>query len=90
MARRGIAGAKERPAGEYDWKEDRFEMIIRFNHRKKAEETMVDAQVWCCSSSDCRIWMRQEFTLDPNPSCPVCGAEMHLANRRVPPMGKSP
>ncbi|MFD2613924.1 cold-shock protein [Paenibacillus gansuensis] len=49
-----------------------------YNSRKKPlEETPVEmTAIWSCTSETCNCWMRDNFALDAEPTCPQCQSEM--------------
>ncbi|EDW6383958.1 cold-shock protein, partial [Salmonella enterica subsp. enterica] len=48
------------------------------NYRKKTLEEIPEENtpVWTCTSDDCNGWMRDNFTFDYSPVCPLCSSEM--------------
>lgn len=55
-----------------------------FPNKKLAPLNEVEAMIWKCTGPDCRGWMRQEFSLQARPQCPLCSSEMGLAKQKVP------
>ncbi|OXM84870.1 cold-shock protein [Paenibacillus rigui] len=45
---------------------------------KKTMEPVQEEQtsVWMCSNEECSCWMRENFSLDRTPDCPICHASM--------------
>lgn len=56
------------------------------NYRKKTTEEIPEelTPVWTCTSDDCNGWMRDNFTFDYSPSCPLCSASMEKGTRMLP------
>lgn len=44
----------------------------------------VETEVWKCTSSECLGWMRVEFALEDQPTCPLCQAGMVQDVKMVP------
>ncbi|MFX3625505.1 MAG: cold-inducible protein YdjO-related protein [Ectobacillus sp.] len=45
------------------------------------ERKRENVAVWECESNDCLGWMRQNFSFDDHPTCPLCGAKMKSGER---------
>ncbi|WP_178019792.1 cold-shock protein [uncultured Paenibacillus sp.] len=56
------------------------------NYRKKTLEEIPEENtpVWTCTSEDCNGWMRDNFTFDYSPACPLCSSEMVMGMRMLP------
>ncbi|MFH5187255.1 cold-shock protein [Paenibacillus sp. TAB 01] len=54
---------------------------------KKAMEPVQEEQtsVWMCSNEGCSCWMRENFSLESTPDCPICHATM-VKNFKMLPM----
>ncbi|QWU16260.1 Cold-inducible protein YdjO [Paenibacillus sophorae] len=56
------------------------------NYRKKPLEEIPEENtaVWSCTNDDCNGWMRDNFTFDVAPTCPLCSAPMEQSMRMLP------
>lgn len=56
------------------------------NYRKKTLEEIPEEMtaVWTCSSENCNGWMRDNFTFDYSPVCPLCAATMVKGTKVLP------
>ncbi|KYD11712.1 cold-shock protein [Heyndrickxia sporothermodurans] len=44
----------------------------------------VETNVWSCTSDSCQGWMREAFSLDEKPKCPLCHSDMDKETRILP------
>lgn len=44
----------------------------------------VKTSVWICSHDDCDCWMRENFSFEDNPSCPICQSPMTKNVKMLP------
>ncbi|WP_083938144.1 cold-shock protein [Paenibacillus daejeonensis] len=57
--------------------------------KKSAEPTPEEqTSIWSCLSDGCECWMRDNFSFDSNPNCPICGSEMLADSRMLPVLKK--
>lgn len=56
-------------------------MFSRRNTEVVPEE---NTEVWTCSSDDCIGWMRDNFSFEDTPSCPLCQSEMTRSDKVLP------
>ncbi|MFD1775460.1 cold-shock protein [Paenibacillus rhizophilus] len=56
------------------------------NYRKKPLEEIPEENtaVWSCTNDDCNGWMRDNFSFDVAPTCPLCHAPMEQGMRMLP------
>lgn len=56
------------------------------NYRKKTIEEIPEVltPVWSCTSDSCNGWMRDDFTFDYSPVCPLCSSTMEKGDRMLP------
>ncbi|MFB4164686.1 cold-shock protein [Alteribacillus sp. JSM 102045] len=54
-----------------------------YNGRKEAPPE-VETKVWSCTNDDCAGWMRENFTFESEPSCPLCQSEMIKDTKTLP------
>jgi hypothetical protein len=43
-----------------------------------------DTSIWSCSNDDCFGWMRDDFSFENVPTCPLCHSEMSQNIRLLP------
>ena len=41
-------------------------------------------EVWTCSNDDCSCWMRDDFSFNDTPECPICHSPMNKENKVLP------
>ncbi|PZE19792.1 cold-shock protein [Paenibacillus xerothermodurans] len=53
---------------------------------KKTMEPVQEEQtsVWMCSNDGCSCWMREDFSLEDSPHCPICQSEMVKNTKMLP------
>lgn len=44
----------------------------------------VETTVWSCTNDDCSGWMRDDYTFEKTPTCPMCQSEMKKETRTLP------
>lgn len=56
------------------------------NFRKKVVEEVPeeDTRIWLCENDGCKCWMRDNFALDQEPTCPICNSPMVKGTRMLP------
>ncbi|SDG92686.1 Cold-inducible protein YdjO [Alteribacillus persepolensis] len=54
-----------------------------FNQRKEAPPE-VETNVWSCTNEGCSGWMRENFTFDNEPRCPLCDSDMKKDIKTLP------
>lgn len=77
-------------AGESSENKDRESSIIRRtqmafqgkNSREPVPE--VETSVWSCTNDDCSGWMRDNFSFEDEPTCPICKSTMEKETRVLP------
>lgn len=58
--------------------------------KKSTEEIPVeDTAVWSCTDEKCNGWMRENFTFETEPSCPLCDAAMDRGTKMLPQISNS-
>jgi len=60
---------------------------MSFFRGSKEPVAEVETSVWACTSEDCKGWMRESFSFDRDPSCPLCQSSMEKEVRVLPEMG---
>lgn len=48
-----------------------------------------ETPVWTCSKEGCPCWMREEYSFQETPYCPVCGSEMVSETKMLPALSNS-
>lgn len=53
---------------------------------KKAMEPIEEEEIdiWACSNDNCSCWMRDNFSFEESPTCPLCQSEMSKSTRLLP------
>lgn len=46
----------------------------------------VETSVWACTSNECKGWMRESYSFEMDPSCPLCESAMAKEMRVLPEM----
>ncbi|MBA4538790.1 cold-shock protein [Bacillus aquiflavi] len=44
----------------------------------------VETAVWSCTNEECKGWMREAYTFEENPLCPLCKSAMEKEIRILP------
>ncbi|WP_217588467.1 cold-shock protein [Lentibacillus saliphilus] len=57
---------------------------MSFSRRPKEPVPEVETNVWACTNDDCQGWMRESFSFDETPKCPLCKADMKQEVRTLP------
>lgn len=56
-----------------------------FNNQKEPVNN-VETNVWACINDDCQGWMREDYSFDKEPICPICQSQMEKEVRVLPEM----
>ena len=53
---------------------------------KRAAEPVEEEEtkIWTCTNELCSCWMRDNFSFDESPTCPICRSEMIKDMRMLP------
>lgn len=43
-----------------------------------------ETAVWTCSKEECSCWMRDDFSFEEQPACPICASSMVRDTRMLP------
>ncbi|WP_047980855.1 cold-shock protein [Ornithinibacillus contaminans] len=57
---------------------------MSFSRGPKEPVPEVETTIWVCSSEDCNGWMRESFSFEKEPECPLCTASMTQEVRVLP------
>lgn len=57
---------------------------MAFSRGQKEPLPEVETNVWACTSETCQGWMRESFSFNTNPECPLCQSEMKKEVRMLP------
>ncbi|HEU5140720.1 MAG TPA: cold-shock protein [Bacillales bacterium] len=57
-------------------------MAFHGKNREPVQE--VDTTVWACTNDDCAGWMRDDFSFEEEPTCPMCQSTMEKETRVLP------
>lgn len=58
--------------------------IMSFSRGPKEPVQEVETNVWSCTKEDCQGWMRESFSFEDEPKCPLCQSEMEKEIRVIP------
>lgn len=61
---------------------------MSFSRGPKEPVQEVETNVWSCMSEDCQGWMRESFSFEEEPTCPLCNSSMEKEIRVIPEMKK--
>ena len=57
---------------------------MAFSRGRKEPLPEVETNVWSCTNNECQGWMRESFSLQSEPDCPLCQFEMVQEIRILP------
>lgn len=57
---------------------------MAFSREPKEPLPQVETNVWSCTNDDCQGWMRESFSFNKEPECPLCQSEMEQEVRILP------
>ncbi|MFC7395273.1 cold-shock protein [Scopulibacillus cellulosilyticus] len=57
---------------------------MAFNKGPQEPIPEVETDIWSCTNEDCSGWMRDAFSFDSEPVCPLCQSEMVKATKVLP------
>jgi len=57
---------------------------MSFSRGPKKSITEVETKVWSCKNDDCAGWMRESFSFNEEPECPLCQSPMAKEVRVLP------
>ncbi|ASN07320.1 cold-shock protein [Virgibacillus necropolis] len=57
---------------------------MSFSRGPKEPLPEVETKVWTCSSEECQGWMRESFSFEEEPKCPLCKSSMETETRMLP------
>ena len=58
--------------------------IMTFNKNNREPVPEEETAIWACENSDCLGWMRDAYSFDKEPKCPLCHADMIRDTRTLP------
>lgn len=58
--------------------------VVAFSRGRKEPLPEVETNVWACTSETCQGWMRESFSFEKKPECPLCQSEMEKEVRMLP------
>lgn len=58
--------------------------IMAFNKGPQEPIPEVETSVWSCTSESCPGWMRDRFSFEEEPKCPLCQSSMVKETRTLP------
>lgn len=60
------------------------DVVMSFARGPKEPVPEVDTNVWSCTSEDCQGWMRESYSFETEPACPLCKSTMKREVRVLP------
>ncbi|HLR22765.1 MAG TPA: cold-shock protein [Pseudogracilibacillus sp.] len=57
---------------------------MAFQRGPKEPVQEVETNIWSCTNESCQGWMRESFTFEKEPACPLCESEMALEVKVLP------
>ena len=57
---------------------------MSFSRGPKEPVQEVETNVWSCTKEECQGWMRESFSFEDEPKCPLCHSEMTKEVRVIP------
>lgn len=60
---------------------------MSFSRGRKEPLPEVETNVWTCTSEDCQGWMRESFSFNETPKCPLCQSGMKEEVKMLPKLG---
>jgi len=57
---------------------------MSFSRGPKEPVEEVETKIWLCTNKECETWMRQSFSFDKEPVCPICQSEMIEEIKKLP------
>jgi len=55
-----------------------------FGKKNQEPAEMKETVVWTCSRESCTCWMREDYSFEDQPTCPICSAEMRKGTKMLP------
>lgn len=62
--------------------------MYKRNTQEQEVINYIDTSIWDCQAENCNGWMREDFSLEENPTCPMCGEIMIHEIRNLPEIKK--
>lgn len=59
-------------------------LLMSFSRGPKEPLPEVETHVWSCASGDCQGWMRESYSFEEEPKCPLCKSSMDKETRMLP------
>ncbi|MCT2537205.1 cold-shock protein [Aquibacillus koreensis] len=56
---------------------------MAYYNNKREPLPEVETTVWACTSDTCPGWMRQNYSFEEEPACPLCKSEMVKEERTI-------
>lgn len=52
------------------------DVVVSFSRGRKEPLPEVETNIWSCTNDDCQGWMRESFSFNETPKCPLCQSVM--------------
>lgn len=60
------------------------DVVMGFSRGPREPVPEVDTDVWSCLNDECQGWMRDSYSFEKEPKCPLCSSEMEQEVRVLP------
>ncbi len=57
---------------------------MAFNKNRREPVPEVETSIWACTNEDCTGFMRDAYSFNAEPKCPLCQSEMVKETRSLP------
>lgn len=58
--------------------------VMGFSRGPKEPVKEVDTTIWACTNDECKGWMRESYSFEKDPKCPLCQSSMKQEVRVLP------
>lgn len=58
--------------------------VMSFSRGPKEPVQEVETTIWTCTSEECNGWMRESWSFNDEPKCPLCKSSMTQEVRVLP------
>jgi len=57
---------------------------MAFSRGPREPVSEVETNVWVCNNDECQGWMRESYSFEKDPTCPLCRSNMKKEVRVLP------
>lgn len=65
-------------------RDEKGDVIMAFSRGRREPLPEVETKIWTCTNDDCQGWMRESFSFEKEPACPLCESEMKQDTKMLP------